>query len=127
MTDELKAAIAAFNAAPGAPVEQPETVDIIMADGLFAKQTHVKRAGTVLPQHSHVWDHASFISHGAARVWKDALLIGDFQAPHGLMIEAHTKHTFMTLADNTVISCIHRIDRTGEIEIEAEHQIKESV
>lgn len=103
--------------------EQPVTVDIVMADGLFAKQTLVPRAGTILPQHSHAWDHVSFVSKGAARVWCDGHLIGDYQAPMGLNIKAGCKHTFITLEDGTIISCIHRIDRTGEIEIAEEHHL----
>lgn len=106
--------------------EQPATVDIVMADGLFAKQTLVPKAGTLLPQHSHTWDHVSFISAGAVRVWNDGACIGDYRAPAGLTIRAGCKHAFLTLADETVISCIHRIDRTGEVEIAAEHHLVEA-
>jgi quercetin dioxygenase-like cupin family protein len=92
-------------------------VDIVMADGLFAKQTMVPRAGSILKQHAHAWDHVSFVSRGAVRVWCDGVMLGDFEAPHGLMIKAGVEHQFGTLADDTVISCIHRIDRTGEIDL----------
>jgi len=104
-------------------MEQPVEINILMADGIFAKQGLVRKAGTVIPQHSHKWDHATFLSAGAMRVFCDGRLIGDFSAPEGLTIAAGTKHTFVTLVDNTVFSCIHRIDRTGEIEIAEEHQI----
>lgn len=101
-----------------ARADEPETVDIVMADGLFAKQTRFPRAGTIQPMHVHKWDHVSFISHGSARVWCDEKMLGDFEAPHGLMIKAGVSHTFGTLEDNTIVSCIHRIDRTGEIDLE---------
>jgi hypothetical protein len=114
-------------AARRAAREQPEVVDIVLGDDLFAKQTLFPCAGTIQPQEAHEWDHVSFISHGSARVWCDGEMIGDFEAPHGLMIRAGVKHTFGTLADNTIVSCIHRIDRTGEIDLVEEHNSGELV
>ncbi len=105
-------------------MSQPIEVNILMADGIFAKQGLVEKAGTIIPQHSHKWDHATFVSAGAMRVFCDGRLIGDFRAPRGLTIPAGTKHTFITLEDNTVFSCIHRIDRTGEIDVAEEHQFE---
>lgn len=103
--------------------EQPVETDIKMADGIFAKQILVKKRGTVLPQHAHAWDHVSFISAGAVTVHVDGELLGTFGAPAGIVIKAGMKHLFVTIADDTVISCIHRIDRTGEIDVIEEHQI----
>lgn len=105
--------------------QQPDQTDIVMADGIFAKQMRMRGVGLYVPQHSHTWDHITFVSLGSIRVWKDGVLLGDFHAPAGLAIPAGTKHTFLTLTPDTIISCVHRIDRTGAVEIESEHSIVE--
>lgn len=103
--------------------EQPTTTEIKMADGVFIKSHHVRLAGTFMPQHSHSYDHTSMIARGSVRVWKDGWWQGDYVAPKGLIIEAGTKHTFMTLENDTIIYCIHNISRTGEVEIAEENHL----
>jgi hypothetical protein len=103
--------------------EQPVSVEIKMADGIFIKSHHAKLAWTWMPQHSHTYDHTSMIARGAVRVWRDGWLMGDFIAPKGLLIEAGTKHMFVTLEDDTIIYCIHNVSRTGDVEIADEHRI----
>lgn len=103
--------------------EQPIETDIKISDDIFVKSILVRSSGTMIPQHSHKFDHISLISAGSVSVWCDSRHIGDFRAPNHVTIGAGTKHLFITREDNTVISCIHRIDRTGEIEVLEEHQI----
>jgi quercetin dioxygenase-like cupin family protein len=106
-----------------AAAEQPYGVEIRMADGIFIKQITVPKAMTLVPQHSHTYDHTSMIAVGSFRVWKNGELLGDVTAPTGLMIEAGAKHAFLSLTDGATIYCIHNISRTGEMEIQEEHQI----
>lgn len=103
--------------------DQPPVVDIKMADGVFIKQMLIKKAGTFVPQHSHTYDHTSMLAVGAARVWEDGKLVGDFIAPAGLLIKAHTKHTFQALVDGTIVYCIHNVSRTGIVDVDEEHQL----
>lgn len=103
--------------------EQPIETNIKIADDIFVKSILVRKAGTLIPQHSHKFDHISLISAGAVTVYCDDGCIGTFEAPNHVLIKAGVKHLFSTRLDNTVISCIHRIDRTGEIEITEEHQV----
>lgn len=102
--------------------EQPGG-EIHIVDGLFIKQIILKTAGLYVPQHAHRYDHVSVLANGSVRVWRDGGLIGDRVAPCGIVIPAGAKHTFLSLEDQTVLLCVHRIDRTGEVEIAAEHQI----
>jgi quercetin dioxygenase-like cupin family protein len=104
--------------------DQPPVVEIKMADGIFIKQMFVRHAGSYVPQHSHSWDHVSMVATGAVRVWRDGVLVGDYEAPTGVMIPARCKHTFLALKNDTTVYCIHRIDRTGAVDIEEEHQIE---
>jgi hypothetical protein len=103
--------------------EQPYGVEIRMADDIFIKQITVPKAMTLIPQHSHVYDHTSMIAVGTFRVWKDGVLLGDFTAPTGLLIEARTKHAFLSLTDGATLYCIHNVSRTGEMDIQEEHQL----
>ena|SRR5579859_1629199 len=103
--------------------EQPPVVEIKMADGVFIKQMAIAKAGSFVPQHSHVYDHTSMVAVGSVRLWCDGELRGDFKAPTGILIPAHKKHLFQALEDGTVVYCIHRIDRTGEVDIFEEHHV----
>lgn len=103
--------------------EQPLESGLAITDDVFVKWYKVPRSGTILPQHSHVFSHVSVIAHGGVRCWQDGELKGDFMAPTTVKIEARSKHTFLTLADDTVFLCVHNISRTGEIEIEEEHHL----
>jgi hypothetical protein len=104
------------------PIELPD-VEFALADGIFIKQMFLERAGIYVPQHSHEYDHASMVAAGAVRLWRDGELIGDFKAPLPIHIAAGTKHTFMSLEPGTVVYCIHRTDRTGQVEVREEHQL----
>jgi quercetin dioxygenase-like cupin family protein len=107
--------------------EQPFSVQITMPDGIFVKSMCVAKAGTVIPQHAHAYEHSSFVALGSVRVWKDGVLLGDFSAPRFILIPPRTKHRFQTLEDGTIVFCIHNISRTGAVEIAEEHHLAEGV
>ena len=104
-------------------IEQPYGVEIHFSDGIFIKQMHIPKAGTIVPQHAHEYDHLSMLAAGAVRVWAGGLSEKEYVAPIGIPIAAGVKHRFLSLVDNTVIYCIHNISRTGEVDIAEEHQI----
>jgi hypothetical protein len=103
--------------------ETPTEVSIAMPDGMFVKHYRIKKVGTYLPQHSHTYDHATLVCHGSIRAWVDGRYLGQFDAPSVIHIKANAKHLFEVMAADTTLACIHRIDRTGEIEIAEDHQI----
>jgi quercetin dioxygenase-like cupin family protein len=103
--------------------EQPYGVEIHTSDGVFIKQMTIPKAGTIVPQHVHSYSHASMLAVGSVRVWKNGVLAAVEKAPKAIEIEAGVAHTFQSLEDNTILYCIHNISRTGEVEIEREHQI----
>lgn len=100
-------------------VELPE-VEFTIQDGILIKQMHMKKKDIYVPQHSHKYEHASMLASGSIRVWQDDICLGDFFAPIPINIPAGCKHTFRSLEDNTVVYCIHRMDREGKVEIEEE-------
>lgn len=105
-------------------VQEPlNEVNIALPDGMFVKHYRIKKVGTYLPQHSHAHAHATLICHGSIRAWVDGRYLGRFNAPSVINIAAHTKHLFEIMEPDTTLACIHRIDRTGEIEVIEDHQI----
>lgn len=105
-------------------IDLPE-VEFTIQDGIFIKQMHLDRAGMYVPQHSHKYEHASMLASGSVRVWQNDELIGDFKAPIPINIPAEVKHRFMSLEPNTVVYCIHRIDRSGEVDIHDHHEFSD--
>ena len=101
---------------------QPEVFDIQHVDGVYVRAVTLKK-GFYLPQHTHAYDHLTVVAHGAVRGWQDGELLGDFKGPCTVVIKAHTKHLFLALEENTVFLCVHNTSRTGEVEVEEEHQI----
>jgi quercetin dioxygenase-like cupin family protein len=101
---------------------QPVQTDITMCPGLFVKHA-VFDAGSYIPQHAHEHAHLSVVASGSVRAWKDGVLLGDYRAPAGIVIEARAKHTFLALADGTAILCVHRVDEDGEPAIHEEHHL----
>jgi quercetin dioxygenase-like cupin family protein len=90
--------------------------------GIYLKTWTVEDAGTLIPQHSHRYDHLSMIVSGAVRAWQDDVLLGDYTAPQTIRIPAQTTHTFLTLTPDVVIACIHAVGEAEDVEIAAEHQ-----
>jgi quercetin dioxygenase-like cupin family protein len=102
---------------------EPEVIEFHLADDIFIMSGSFKEVGTRIPQHSHEYDHTSFIATGAVEVWCDSQYLGEYKSPTGLLIKKNTKHTFMTTEENTTILCIHNISRNGMIEIHDLHEL----
>lgn len=88
-------------------VPQPEKWEFHGADGIFIKQLYLAKAGYVVPQHAHTYDHTSMLATGKMRVWCGDELMGDFTAPTGIFIKANKMHMMLALEDNTTTYCIH--------------------
>lgn len=99
---------------------QPYGIEYTAADGVFIKEMRIPDANTVVPQHSHKFDHTSFLAVGSV-IFEGK----QYDAPHPFYIPAFKKHTFQSLTPNTLILCIHNVSRSGEVEIAEEHQLSE--
>lgn len=102
---------------------QPSVVEVFTSDGVGTMQIEVPDAGSLIPQHSHEYEHITLIAKGSIRAWKDGEYLGEFNAPSRIIVPAHSKHTFETLVDDVLLYCIHNVERSGKIEIAEEHQI----
>jgi len=102
---------------------QPYGDEYLAADGVFIKEMRIPKSGTIVPQHSHEYDHTSFLAQGRISARADGVDIGEFVAPTPIFVKAGVKHSFLSLEDNTLVLCIHNVSRTGAVEVREEHQI----
>lgn len=86
------------------PVERIEEVC-----GLYFRSVLLERVGTVIPQHSHDHDHATFVGAGKARAWVDGVWYGDYEAGRAIPIKAGRKHVFQALEPMTRLACVHDV------------------
>jgi quercetin dioxygenase-like cupin family protein len=100
-----------------------ESIEATTPDHLFIKSMRVPKAGTVIPQHAHVWGHTTYLAKGKMRVWKGDAYVGDFTAPQTLWIEAEAKHTFQTLEDDVIALCIHNLQDANVVKILEQHEL----
>lgn len=75
--------------------------------GLYFRTLLLKEAGTVVPQHTHDYDHATLVCAGSVRLWVDGEWVGDFGAGMAVRIAAHHDHVFQALEPMTRLTCVH--------------------
>jgi quercetin dioxygenase-like cupin family protein len=101
----------------------PELVEFYLTDGVYVRQIALPNAGTLVPQHSHQWNHHTFVASGEVKAWKDGIPFGVYKAPTAIFIEAGAKHSFLTTELNTVLYCIHALHSADKVAILEEHEI----
>lgn len=87
------------------PVESIEEVC-----GIYFRSVLLERAGTVIPQHEHDHDHATYVANGKARLWVNEMWVGDYEAGRAIPIKAGDKHLFQALEPMTRLVCVHDIE-----------------
>ena len=108
-----------------AVAERQPIVREFTADGIWTAHITVADAKTVLPQHSHAFDHLTLLATGSVRVSRADAEPMEYTAPAGIFIPAGVKHLFETLTPDVVLACIHNTMRAGHVEVVDEHQIVE--
>lgn len=94
------------------------------ADGIFIKEMRVPKSNTIVPQHSHVYEHVTLLVKGSVFVKEgNEDIIKTYHAPTAIIIKANVKHSFTTLTDDAILYCIHNTMQTGKVEIAEEHQL----
>jgi quercetin dioxygenase-like cupin family protein len=93
------------------PLREP-VVEQIHHDvaGLYFRSVLLIEAGTVIPQHVHDHDHATYVGAGSVRLWVDREWKGDFVAGTPVEIPGGKQHLFMSLEANTRLCCVHHTD-----------------
>lgn len=87
------------------PADPPiETIEVVA--GIYFRGILLEKAELVVPQHEHDHDHATYIGSGRVRFWCGGEWQGDFDAGKVLEVKAGFKHTFMSLAPMTRLTCV---------------------
>lgn len=102
----------------------------VLYGGVYVKEMLAPDIGTVIPQHSHRYDHISYLAAGQIMVTGGAAgTQGVYTAPAAIRIAAGVKHTFTTMQPMTLILCIHSV-ALGEADfdeaelVHAEHTLE---
>lgn len=77
--------------------------------GLYFRSILVETAGERVEQHAHDHDHATLCGSGSAQYWENDIHVGDVKAGGAVLVRAGQKHAFVTLEDNTRLTCVHDI------------------
>lgn len=83
--------------------------NVVLYGGTYIREMLTPDEGTIIPTHSHNYDHISYVAAGSIRVWRDDELVGDFMAPAAVHIPAKAKHRFLTLEPWSMVLCIHAV------------------
>lgn len=76
--------------------------------GIYFRSTLLSK-GDIITQHTHDYDHATYVGSGAARLFINDIKSGDIQAGHAVKIAANTRHHFEALEPNTRLVCVHDV------------------
>jgi quercetin dioxygenase-like cupin family protein len=85
-------------------LEQP--VEIIEEALGFCTRTVTLNIGTSIPQHAHTEDHATLVCNGSVQAWVEGKNLGHFEAGQLIGVKAGKEHTYLSLSENTRLSCI---------------------
>lgn len=98
------------------PIKDQPTENIQLIGGIYFRSVLLKDEGTVIPQHSHKYDHATYVGNGSVRLWVNSKWKADFKAGEAIEIKAGQKHLFMSLEPNTRLTCVHDLNSAALIE-----------
>lgn len=99
---------------------QPIGREYTTSDGnTFVKEMDIAEAGTIIPQHSHAYEHISYVARGSILFEGRVIHAGTPQA--AILVPAFKKHTFQAMEPDTLVLCIH----AGAPVITEEHELVE--
>lgn len=80
-----------------------------IAGGVYAKEWKSPGKGSWIKQHSHNYDHLSYLASGTVEVKIEGEAPKVFTAPIGINIKANLQHKVTALTDGVLWLCIHAI------------------
>jgi len=90
-------------------------ITIGLVKNVYVRMISLPTVGLEMRGHSHPYDHITLLSSGAVKVTCEGIE-RDITAPCIFLTGASKIHSFVSTADNTVLSCIHVLrDEQGEI------------
>lgn len=77
--------------------------------GIYFRSVLLPKRGTKIAQHVHDHDHATYIGSGSVALHVGGVLAGIFKAGRAVPIIAGQQHEFVSLEDNTRLTCVHDV------------------
>lgn len=103
--------------------------DIQIVDNVFVKMIPLNGVGDKVQGHAHMFDHITLLSVGSVRmrtVSGAQVKEKDFVAPALLVTPKGLVHEFTSLADKSLICCIHAIREGDDMDDVASPDINKS-
>lgn len=75
--------------------------------GIYFRSVLILNAHTLVPQHVHPYDHATYCAQGSALMWVEGKKESVVRAGQVVEVKANLKHAFESLEDNTRLACVH--------------------
>lgn len=95
-----------------------EMKEFYVDDWLFVGLIPLK-AGEVMQQHVHTYDHATVVAAGTIQVWVEGKFTKEYVAPTYVTIRAKEAHRFLAVTDALVLCC-HNLRGEGYPAIEGD-------
>jgi hypothetical protein len=99
--------------------------DVKFVDNVFVKMIPLNNVGDKVHGHAHVFDHITLLSVGSVRMKHDN---GEdtYTAPCLIVTPRGIKHEFTSLADFSLLCCIHAVREGDDVDDVAPQEISEA-
>lgn len=77
--------------------------------GIYFRSILIPKKGTLVPQHAHDHDHATYCGRGRAAMFVDGVMVRELKEGQAAKVEAGRSHAFAALEDNTRLTCVHDV------------------
>lgn len=82
---------------------------------IYGRSVRIPCKGTIIPQHVHSEPHTSICCKGKARLYVNDLFKQDVLEGHMVLLEADKKHSFESLEDDTLLTCLWTKDQAARL------------
>lgn len=98
------------------PLYEGEIVEFVdEVCGVYFRSILIPLAGTVVPQHAHDHDHATYCGRGKALMFVDGVKAGEVCEGQAIGVQAGKEHAFVSLENNTRLTCVHGLDSASSL------------
>lgn len=83
--------------------------------GIYFRSILIPKAGTLVRQHAHDHDHATYCGSGRAAMFVNGVMVRHVDAGQAVAVKAGQEHSFAALEDNTRLTCVHSVESAESI------------
>ena len=83
--------------------------------GLYFRSILLRNRGDTAAQHTHEYDHVTYVGNGCVVAYADEECIGEVWAGHAIEIKAGIPHKFVAILPDTRLTCVHNVESANAI------------